>query len=113
MSTTATRILGPTQRIDAPEGDLTIRFATAGDVPAIERLAQLDSRHVPQGRVLVAAVAGEPWAAVSVDATDAVADPFRPTGELVALLHERARQIQHAGRVRAPRMPLLRPRPGS
>ena len=46
----------------------------------------------------MAEVAGELWAAISVDDGHAVADPFRPTGELVALLVERSRQLRRARR---------------
>ena len=55
-------------------------------------------RHVPAGTVLAAAVDGDVWAAVSIEHGDAVADPFRPTGELVSLLHERARQLRRRPR---------------
>ena len=50
--------------------------------------------------MLVAEVGGELWAAVSLDDMHAVADPFRPTGELVALLVERARQLHRSERGR-------------
>ena len=89
-----TTLLGPTKRIDPGAHDLTLRYATSADGAALERLAQLDSRHVPAGTVLTAAVDGDVWAAVSIEDGDAVADPFRPTGELVSLLQERARQLR-------------------
>jgi len=93
-----TTLLGPTKRIDPGAHDLTLRYATAADAEALERLAQLDSAHVPAGTVLAAAVDGDVWAAVSIEHGDAVADPFRPTGELVSLLHERARQLRRRPR---------------
>jgi hypothetical protein len=43
--------------------------------------------------VLVAEVAGRLWAALSLEDGHAIADPFRPSGELSFLLAERARQI--------------------
>jgi len=89
-----TSLLGPTKRIDPGEHELTLRYATAADADALQRLAQLDSSHTPDGTVLAATVDGDMWAAVSVEHGDAVADPFRPTGELVSLLHERARQLR-------------------
>ena len=89
-----TTLLGPAKRIDPGAHDLTLRYATAADAEALERLAQLDSAHVPAGTVLAAAVDGDVWAAVSVEYGDAVADPFRPTAELVSLLQERARQVR-------------------
>ena len=88
---------------------LTLRYAVPADAGALERLAQLDSRHALRGEVLVAEVGGELWAAVSVDDRQAVADPFRPTGELVALLVERARQLRRAERARQV-VPRLLPR---
>ncbi len=49
---------------------------------------------MPAGELLVAEVAGELWAAVSVQDARAIADPFRPSGALVALLTARARQLR-------------------
>lgn len=72
---------------------LTIRYATSDDAPAIARLAALDSAREPRGVVLLAEVTGEPWAAISVDDLHAVADPFRPSAELVWLLVQRARAL--------------------
>ena len=101
------RILGPTQRIDHGAPAMTLRYALPGDAGALDRLAQLDSSRAPRGVVLVAEVGGELWAAISLDDHHAVADPFRPTGELVALLVARARQLVRAsgdGRRRLPRV---------
>lgn len=76
------------------ELDLTIRRDTDADAPAMRRLAGLDSRRPLTGPLLVAEVAGEPWAALALDSGDVVADPFRRTADLVALLHERARHLR-------------------
>jgi hypothetical protein len=78
----------------AADGDarLTIRHAGPGDGPSLERLAVLDTAPVPAGPVLVAEVGDELWAAVSVSDLSAVADPFRPTAELVWVMQERARR---------------------
>jgi hypothetical protein len=78
----------------AADGDarLTIRHARPGDGAALERLAVLDTAPVPTGPVLVAEVGDELWAAVSVSDGSAVADPFRPTAELVWVMQERARR---------------------
>ena len=96
-------ILGPKQQVDPGPHELTFRYATATDSLAIESLAQLDSRRAPRGLVLLAEVDGTPWGAVSLDDGHVVADPFRPTGELVALLTERARQMRRTqyGRMHA------------
>ena len=76
--------------------DVTIRRAFPDDDQALRRLAALDGAKLPDVEVLVAEVAGELWAAVAVDDGRAVADPFRPTAELVSLLRERARQMRAA-----------------
>jgi hypothetical protein len=98
VSTFIRRLAGPVQ--DAPVGtsSLTLRLAVPADADALDRLAQLDSRRAPRGAVIVAEVGGELWAAISIDDGHAVADPFRPTGELVALLVERSRQLRRARR---------------
>ncbi len=69
---------------------LTIRRAAAADAFALRRLAALDSAYPPTGDVLLAEMGNELWAAVSVDTGAAVADPFRPSGDLVELLRFRA-----------------------
>jgi hypothetical protein len=81
-----------------PLGDaaetLTIRMAVADDDAALGRLAQLDSAPAPKRvPMLVAEVDGELRAALPRDGGRAIADPFRPTAELVAMLAERARQL--------------------
>ncbi len=75
---------------------IAIRRATAADRPALERLAALDSAHVPAGDVLIGEAAGEPAAAMSVTDGAVVADPFRPTAELVAVLRLRAAMLRGA-----------------
>jgi hypothetical protein len=92
------RVVGPVQSVDAVPRAVTIRPAVPADVDALDSLAALDSRRAPRGVVLVAEVGSEIWAAISVDDAHAVADPFRPTGELVALLVERARQLRRGKR---------------
>jgi hypothetical protein len=77
---------------------VTMRMALPSDADALERLAELDSTHVPAEPVLVAEVGGDLWAAISLDDNHLVGDPFRPTGELQFLLVERARQLRSNGR---------------
>jgi hypothetical protein len=85
-----------------PEGlPVTIRPAYPDDALALARLADLDDARVPPGRVLVAEVGGELWAAASLDGDGAIADPFRPSGELLRALRARARA--RARRARAHR----------
>jgi hypothetical protein len=114
MSTTTflKRILGPVQEIPASAPALTLRHAVPADADELDRLAQLDSRRAPRGAVLVAEVGGELWAAISLDDMHAVADPFRPTGELVALLVARARQLRRSGNGRLGDMPRVWPEAG-
>jgi hypothetical protein len=87
---------------------VTIRPAFPDDAAALARLAALDSARLPAGPLLVAEVEGELWAAVPLAARDrAIADPFRPSGDLVVLLRQRARQLALANRTRR-RPPALR-----
>jgi hypothetical protein len=77
-----------------PIETLTIRIAVPADAEALRRLAQLDSAPVPApALMLIAEVAGELRAAVPLYEGRPIADPFRPTAGLVALLTERKRQI--------------------
>jgi hypothetical protein len=69
---------------------LTIRRAEAADAAAVYRLAALDSASPPTGEMLLAEVGDELWAAVDIDTGAAIADPFRPSGDLVDLLRLRA-----------------------
>ena len=104
--------LGPTKSSPKAIGPLTIRRALLADRDALERLAAADSSRMPAGTVLLAEVGDELWAAASADDFHAVADPFRPSSELVFLLVEHARQLRRAerrprggwrSRLRAPR----------
>jgi hypothetical protein len=114
MSTTLTtlfrRLAGPVQETPTGASSVTLRMAVPADAEALDRLAQLDSRRAPRGAVLVADVAGDLWAAVSIDDGHAIADPFRPTGELVALLVERSRQLRRTQRIAE--VPRVWPRTG-
>jgi hypothetical protein len=69
---------------------LTLRVARPDDAPAVRRLAQLDSSRPPTGRVLLAVVGSEPVAAIGVASGSVVADPFRPTADVVAVLRQAA-----------------------
>ena len=95
-TTTLKKILGPTQSDVGVAPSVTIRYARQDDAGALLDLAQLDSSHAPEGVVIVAEVGGRLWAAQSLDDGHAIADPFRPSGELSFLLAERARQVQSA-----------------
>ncbi len=101
--------------INLPMEPIAIRLATEDDRDQLRRLAQLDSASVPAGRLIVGESAGSIRAAVAIDGGAAIADPFHPTAELVALLRARAEQApgQAAGRPRIvarshPREPRVR-----
>ena len=102
---TLKKLFGPTQSIDGIDSSasVTIRYARPDDRRALMDLAYLDSSYAPYGVVLVAEVDGRLWAALSLEDGHAVADPFRPSGELSFLLAERARQVART-------MPRERPR---
>ena len=89
---------------------LTIRTATATDTSALYRLAALDSSFPPAGDVLVAEVGDELWAAVEVDTGAAIADPFRPSGDLVDLLRLRASLVKGEPQTRRGALARLLPR---
>jgi len=56
------------------------------DRAALRRIAQRDSRPVPEGELLVAEVDGELQAAIELATGEVIADPFRRTVELVRML---------------------------
>jgi hypothetical protein len=89
---------------------LTIRRATPADQLAVRRLAALDSAFPPTGEVLLAEMGGELWAALSTETGTAVADPFRPSADLVELLRFRADRVGRGSRARAGRRARLLPR---
>jgi hypothetical protein len=76
------------------DNSITIRAAGPEDVSALSRLAQRDSRPVPEGEVLIALVGGESRAAISLASGEAVADPFHPTEELVGMLALRRSRLR-------------------
>jgi hypothetical protein len=89
---------------------ITIRRATAEDRSAILELAALDSRLPPHGDVLLALVGSELRAALPLDGSAPLADPFHPSAELVELLRFRAPQAPRRRGHRPRRLATLRPR---
>jgi hypothetical protein len=73
---------------------VVIRAARGSDGPALRRLAELDSREIPAGELLLAESDDELVAALSVDTGERVADPFRRTADVVDLLAYRARRLR-------------------
>src|SRR4051794_25073506 len=70
-----------------------MRRASAEDSARIRTLALLDNKRVPAGPFLVAEASGEIVAARSLSTGTVVADPFRLTSDIVAMLQLRANQI--------------------
>jgi hypothetical protein len=76
---------------------LLIRPARHDDAAALHRLAALDSRRTPRkGQVLLAEADGELQAALATGDGHAVANPFLPTANLVAMLRARARMLRQS-----------------
>ena len=107
----------PSRGSQNPAEAIMIRMAVSADAEALGRLAQLDSAPPPAPvPMLVAEVGGELRAALPLHGGPPIADPFRPTVELVAILAERTRQLappprRPARRPRLPRAPRQAPTP--
>src|SRR3954453_21309358 len=76
---------------------VAIRAARGSDGLALARLAALDSKRPLAGALPVAENDGELAAALSLSTGTHVADPFRPTAELVAMLRLHAAALEPAG----------------
>ena len=72
---------------------ISIRRATEADRAVLERLAALDSARAPTGDILIAEVGDEPSRRCDRDGI-MVANPFRPTANLVELLSHRAASLR-------------------
>ena len=81
-------------RRPAPGPDVTVRFARDTDALALDRLAVLSERPVPEGTLLVASVRGEVIAAAAVEGGPAIADPFRRTADAVSQIRSRGKQLR-------------------
>lgn len=75
---------------------VTIRAATRADLPAVVRLAELDSERVPRGRVLLAELRGSVVAAISLESGELFADPFVSTADVVTDLRAKAAEVKLA-----------------
>ncbi|MCO6450643.1 MAG: hypothetical protein J5I90_07615 [Caldilineales bacterium] len=63
--------------------EIEIRLSNAADAAALRRLAMLENRHGFEGPALIAFICGRPAAALKLDGSDVVADPFVPTAALI------------------------------
>jgi hypothetical protein len=82
----------------SPAASYKTRMAVDEDQPNLRRLAALDSQSPLSGPVLIGEINGVPAAAVSLTSGRVVADPFRPTAELVSMLRLRAAALTGARR---------------
>lgn|SRR5436305_8180433 len=73
---------------------LRVRPFAERDIDAVRVLAALDSKPLPTGAVLVGERSGEVVAALGLDGGHVLADPFKPTADVIALLKLRARQLK-------------------
>jgi hypothetical protein len=94
------------------QSTVTIRPGYADDHLALVRLAALDSAAIPAAPLLVAELDGELSAALSLADGASIADPFRPTADIVALLRAHAAAATRTPRTRRralqPRLSLAR-----
>lgn len=88
---------------------VAIRAARPADDLAVAALAVLDEATPPLGDMLVAEVNGSILAVLPLDGSRPFADPFRRTGDLVALLRARAAQLGAARNVGGRRLAWLAP----
>jgi hypothetical protein len=91
----------------AAERSVTIRLGVPADQNRLDRLAVLDSSRTPASPILLAEVDGQLHAAIALSGGSVIADPFRPTADLIGLLRARAHQLnrsspmRRSGRVRS------------
>ncbi len=76
-----------------PVTRVTLRYASAADQEPLRVLAELDSAPLPGGPLLVAEVDGRLRAALPLNGSGPIADPFHRGAELVELLRLRAAQL--------------------
>jgi hypothetical protein len=81
------------QRSRRVERNVTIRLSAPQDEHRLAKLAQLDSSRPPAQPVLLAEVDGQLAGAISLSDGTVVANPFRPTADVVDLLRVRAAQV--------------------
>jgi hypothetical protein len=94
-------------------GELQIRTATDADAPALVRLARLDSSRPPAGTVIVAEDGGQIVAAIATEDRAVIADPFRSTAPIVAMLRLRADEHNPRTRRTFPSLRRLRANPST
>jgi hypothetical protein len=91
---------------------ISIRRFAEPDRDAVRRLAALDEKRLSTCDALVAELAGELVAALPLDGGPALADPFKPTADVVGLLRLRAHQLRKSNGPQRPRWLPSKPRIG-
>jgi hypothetical protein len=89
----AARRAAPPADASTPVTRVTLRYGARADAERLQALAELDSASVPSGPVLVAEVDGRLRAALPLDGSPPIADPFHRGAELLELLRLRAAQL--------------------
>jgi hypothetical protein len=79
------------------ESQIQIRPTRPTDMDELRRVAQRDSRPLPDGELLVATAEGEIRAAISLSAGEVIADPFHHTEEMVRMLVLRHAEMADRG----------------
>ena len=79
-----------------PVTRVTLRWAAAGDRERLRHLAALEDAPPPAGAALVAEVDGRLGAALPLDGSPPLADPFHRGSDLIELLRLRAAQLKRA-----------------
>jgi hypothetical protein len=74
--------------------EVDLRLCRVTDDPELERLAELEGRPVPFGRLVVALVEGRIVAALPLAGGAPLADPFTRTAHILPLLELRAAQLR-------------------
>ncbi len=87
-----------------------MRLAGGGDEPIVARLAALAGRPATADAYLLAEVDGEARAALAPSSGEALADPFSPTAEVLALLALRAEQLRRHAEISGTPKPTPTPR---
>ena len=90
------RSSGSERRVGRMAAHVVLRPATPADAAGLERLAALDSSEPLHGPVLVAEVDHVLAAALPLAGGRPIADPFRPTADVVVLLQQHADVLKKA-----------------
>jgi hypothetical protein len=82
------------------EPTIALRLCRVDDERALARLAALEERPVPEGRLVIAELDGRIVAALPLDGGPALRDPFVRTAHLQSLLEVRVARLNYLPRPR-------------